>query len=560
MSTVSLAGGGPAAEAVRAALADTDAELVETEPGSVADPNPDLAVVVGVAGADGFAAANRVARFSELPWLAVEVGGLGGEAHDDVGAAVTGFTPGGACYTCLRRRVERAEGTPSAERADVRLAGAHAGRRAVRALAGAFEPGVLEVPTGRERRLLGDPDCECAPEGAELALTHRERGLDETATAAEGGVDPRVGIVAAAGEQHTFPAPYYLAQLRQLEEGVPEQAAGVDPDWNGAYVKALGEAYERYSAARIPHDRERTASADELDGAVAPDRFVLPEDTSTPEELSWTPALALGSGADAWLPAEFVRFPPEEERLRPSITTGLGLGSSTVDAVRSGLTEVLERDATMLAWYSTYEPLGLDVESERFDTLRRRARGEDLSVQALLVTADVDVPVVAVAVHREAWPSFAVGSAAALDPEAAAESALCEALQNWTELRAMGPERAPEAGVAVARYADFPREVRDFVAPETTVRATDVGPDEVPTGEAALDALVDRVDAADLNAYAARVTARDVAELGFEAVRVAVPAAQPLFIDDAYFGARARDVPEELGYRPRLDRPHHPYP
>ena len=559
MSTVSLAGGGPAAEAVRAALADTDAELVETDPGNVADPDPALAVVVGVAGADGFDAANQVARFSEIPWIAIEVGGLGGQAHDDIGAAVTGFSPGDACYTCLRRRVEPAEGSPSAERADVRLAGAHAGRRAVRALSGELEKGILEVPTGRERRLLADPDCECAPDEQTFELDYRARDLDAAATAMEGGVDPRVGIVAAAGEQHTFPAPYYLAQLRQLEEGVPEQAAGVDPDWNGAYVKALGEAYERYSAARTSLEGERTVRVDDLDAAIPPERFVLPGGEH-PTELPWTPARKLGSDADAWLPSELVRFPPEEERLRPSITTGLGLGSSTVDAVRSGLTEVIERDATMLAWYSTYEPLGLDVDSERFGTLRRRARGEDLSVQALLVTADVDVPVVAVAVHRESWPSFAVGSAAALDPEAAAESALCEALQNWTEIRALGPERADEAGVAVARYAEFPREVQQFVEPETTVSAGDVGPEEIPTGREALDALVERVEAAGMDAYAARVTARDVAKLGFEAVRVVVPAAQPLFIDDAYFGERARTVPKELGFRPRLDRPHHPYP
>jgi len=65
---------------------------------------------------------------------------------------------------------------------------------------------------------------------------------------------------------------------------------------------------------------------------------------------------------------------------------------------------------------------------------------------------------------------------------------------------------------------------------------------------------------AGLDAYAARVTTRDVAAMGFEAVRVLVPAAQPLFVSDSYFGERAREVPRELGFRPRLDRPFHPYP
>jgi ribosomal protein S12 methylthiotransferase accessory factor len=48
--------------------------------------------------------------------------------------------------------------------------------------------------------------------------------------------------------------------------------------------------------------------------------------------------------------------------------------------------------------------------------------------------------------------------------------------------------------------------------------------------------------------------------MGFEAVRVLVPGAQPLFTGEPYFGERARTVPEALGFEPRLDRPIHPFP
>ncbi|MFB6267516.1 MAG: bacteriocin biosynthesis protein SagD, partial [Halodesulfurarchaeum sp.] len=78
--------------------------------------------------------------------------------------------------------------------------------------------------------------------------------------------------------------------------------------------------------------------------------------------------------------------------------------------------------------------------------------------------------------------------------------------------------------------------------------------------EAELSMVVDRVTDTGLSAYAARVTPRDVAHLGFEAVRVVVPSAQPLFVDEPYFGERARTVPTALGFEPRLDREFHPYP
>ena len=243
----------------------------------------------------------------------------------------------------------------------------------------------------------------------------------------------------------------------------------------------------------------------------------------------------------------------------------------------------------MLAWYSTFEPLGLAVSDAEYRELARRARGEGLSVTPLLVTQDVDVPVVAVAVHREAggddgaieggraaegggvdgrdgdesgsdgWPRFAVGSSANLDAAAAARSALAEALQSWMELRAMGPDGATDAEGAIGRYADFPASTRAFVEPAGRVPAASVG-EEVPGAAAELDALLGRVADAGLDAYAARLTTRDVERLGFEAVRVLVPGAQPLFTGAAFFGERARTVPEELGFEPRLDREHHPYP
>jgi ribosomal protein S12 methylthiotransferase accessory factor len=230
--------------------------------------------------------------------------------------------------------------------------------------------------------------------------------------------------------------------------------------------------------------------------------------------------------------------------------------------VLSGLYEVIERDAAMLAWYATYEPLGLAVEDGEYRTLVRRARSENLEVTSLLLTQDVDVPVVTAAVHREGgeWPRFATGVGADLDPAAAARAALEEALQNWTELRGMGPGDAAEESGAIGHYADFPTGVEDLVTSEPTVAAASVGPQTVPEGRGELGAVLDRLADAGLDAYAARLTPRDIERAGFEAVRVLVPSAQPLFTDDPYFGERARSVPTALGFQPRLDRAHHPFP
>ncbi|WP_135824412.1 YcaO-like family protein [Halorussus ruber] len=581
--TVGLVGTGPTIDAVAAALADVSAETVECGPRQV--DTADFAVVAGEVGAQVFAEANRTAREAGTPWLAVELGGLGGRALPEVDAAVSGFASATACWECLRTRVaanpddegvandSATDSPPEPDPATARFAGALAGREAATLLSGGESRvlgGVIEVPHA-ERTFLPVPGCEgCGHSESRSGLgrEYRETDLEEALSRAEQAVDERVGVVSSIGEAESFPAPYYLANVtdttRFSDAQAAEQAAGVSDDWNEALMKALGEALERYGAGVYRASDFETASAAELETPIAPSEFLRPEewpDFSSEDEIAWVGGEELRTGESVHLPAEFVHFPPPEPRYKPAITTGLGLGSSTVEALLAGLYETVERDATMIAWYSTFDPLGLSVESEQFDALRSRARAKNLNVTALLVTQDVDVPVVAVAVHRDGeWPRFAVGSDADLNPDAAAESALAEALQNWMELRSMGEEDAADADGAIGRYADFPEAARAFVSPETTVPSASVGPDRSLSGEAELDALLARLADENLPAYAARLTPRDVAQLGFEAVRVLVPDAQPLFTGDAFFGERAREVPSSLGFEFRPDREHHPYP
>ena len=586
MTTVGLLGRGAAIESVSAAVSDTDAETAAVDPDGVG--GCEIAVAVGPSGegdsedatgtGDGRGLLGRAgarARETRTPLLAVELGGIGGRPVEGVSASVSGHAPGTACRSCLRRRVAAAD--PATDDGDcgpatARFAGAVAGRELASLLGGgesALLGGVIEVPHAR-RRVLPVPYCECASDGAGdgddgssagdgLPRGHEARSLEESLSLAEVAFDERVGPVSAIGEAESFPVPYYLATLAATpfsDADAPDHAAGVGLDWDPAFMKALGEALERYSAAVY---RDREFGTDPA-APIPPERFVAPEGYD-PDVTRWCGAEHLSTGERVQVPAELVVFPPPERTVRPAITTGLGLGNGGSGAIRSGLYEVLERDATMLSWYSTYEPMGLAVDDEGYRTLRNRARSEGLEATALLCTQDVDVPVVAACVHREGeWPQFAAGSAADLDPGAAARDALAEALQNWLELRRMGETRANEEGGAIGTHAAFPASARAFVDPETTVPAAEIGPPEPPAEAAELDALVRRVEDAGLDAYASRLTPRDVESMGFEAARVLIPSAQPLFTGEPYFGERSRRVPESLGFEPDLDRPYHPFP
>jgi len=603
---IGIAGTGPAVDAIGAAMADLDAQVTETEAEGLA--GMDFGFAVDAAGADTFTTATDALD----RWVAVEIGGVGGHAVDEIDAAVSLFSDESGCFRCLRQRVGASLETPADEpkgvRSAVRFAGAVAARRAVRHLTGEALGGTVVEGDGVQRRFQPAPFCDCA-DGRDrtLTLTHRDAELMDAIERAERAVDERTGIVRQVGEQASYPLPYYLAQTTDTtgfsDARAAEFAAGADADWNRAYMKALGEALERYSAGVYSTSAFRTADSLSLDGAVSPIEFVRPEQYSEPDptaERRWAPALDLADGSGAWLPAEVVQYPPPRETIKPAITTGLGLGNSTVEATLSGLYEVVERDATMLAWYSEYEPLGLeilgtdegetgeeqeDAEAKRenaeaeaeetnevamedsgdhaFDRLRRRANAEGLSVSTSLLTQDVDIPVVAVTVHRDDgdWPAFAAGSGCSLDPVAAAESALSEALQNWIELRDMGPDQAKEEGGAIGEYGEFPERARELTEFEVTVPAASVVDDaDELSGEAELSEAVERVSSSGLSPYAARLTPRDVESLGFEAVRVVVPEAQPLFTGEPFFGDRLQRLASLMGFEPKPDRAYHPFP
>jgi len=566
--TVGLVGSGPAVAAIGAALADVDADTEPVDPEGVADVA--LAVAVGRVGDDILATVDEHARGTDLPWIAVELGGVGG--YPVVDAAVVGFAPETACYQCLRGRVAanvdpEADPVAAPPAHTARFAGAVAGRAAVRYL-DAGDDGVFgtlrEVPH-TERPLLPLPGCDCADDRARsLDRSAVNRSLEASLARAEQGLDERVGIVQEVGEVESLPAPYYLAQTCDTggfsDAEAARNGAGVAPDWDAAFMKALGEGYERYCAGVYRTDDLLEGTPADVEGAVPPTDFVRRDDDADDESMRWVAGRDLHGDESIYLPAEFVHYPPETRRFRPAITTGLGLGNGGVEAILSGLYEVIERDAAMLAWYSTFDPIALDVEDEGYRDLERRARVADLSVSALLLTQDVDVPVVAAVVHREEWPRFAVGSGADLDAGAAARAALAEALQNWMELRSMGPEEAPDASGDIGHYADAPEDADRFRSVDTVASADTVGPADVPTGEAELAVVLERIENANLTAYAAPTTTCDVAALGFEAVRVVVPGAQPLFFGEPYFGDRAATVPVDLGFEPALERRHHPFP
>jgi Uncharacterized conserved protein len=374
--------------------------------------------------------------------------------------------------------------------------------------------------------------------------------------AAETAVDPHVGLIAAVSEEASSPLPYYLAQLAAHPAAHADQqgrlAAGVGLEWDRAYMRALGEALERYAASIYdPHALEQ-APPGAIEPAVSLSQVVRPS-SAIPPSLPWVSGLDLLTRAAIAVPAGLVYHPPPGPTVRPPITTGLALARSRPSAIYKGLLEVLERDALMRMWYGDAPAHRVTLATDQIDAVRARLRAVELTVACWALPTDLGVPVCVAAVHRSSgYPHCAFGSAAAATPTAAAEHAVIEATQNWMELDAMGPEKTAATYDGVAQYAAAPEAAFDALpGPDEAVGLESI----IAPGPADLESLIEQIAAHELDAVAVSVTTADLRVLGFEVVRAIIPTAQPLFLGEPYFGDRVSADASAIHTR----RPH-PFP
>ncbi|MGY3206138.1 TOMM precursor leader peptide-binding protein [Streptomyces sp. TE5632] len=289
--------------------------------------------------------------------------------------------------------------------------------------------------------------------------------------------------------------------------------------------------------------------------------------------------------------------PGIEHRFVQESSNGCASGGSLEEAVLSGLMEVLERDAFLLAWHGMQPLPEIDpatstdphtrVMVDRMAMYGYRARFFDTRIT-------FPVPVVtAVAERFDGGPArMCFGAGAALDPEAALAAALCEIATDSVQLlqrfrrdeagyRAMAEDHekitslhdhplvyaVPEMG----RYADFLLRRSSPPGPSSVAglrwaRADGSGPDVRDD----LLAAVDAVTSAGFDVVVVDQTAPEQRALGLHTVKVLVPGLLPL--DFGWTRQRARHMPRmrtalrEAGLRPDdlteadLNPGPHPFP
>jgi ribosomal protein S12 methylthiotransferase accessory factor len=410
-------------------------------------------------------------------------------------------------------------------------------------------------------------------------------------------VDPRAGIVRSCvrvtKDWREPPRPVvYQATLSNFDFRNAPQSERMTSGKGLTAVEsergAIVEALERYCAVQRRPGALAHGPASALDApAIRPEEFVLYSDRqyASPDlryvrpdeeaELTWVRGSLLGSGEQVYAPASLVYMgfggAGGREFFTHTNTNGLAGGQDLRSAALSGIYELVERDAFLIAWLARVPAPRIDFAagSGIAVEIRRHYARFQIEILAFDLTTDLGIPaVLAVGFDRSgSQPAAAVGLGCDLDPRAALDRAAMEVVQARTGL--VPRFRGGQVPAPIERYEDV-RTLEDHAGlaanpvhlPEFAF-LLDGGPPrklaELPnlrqnSVEANLALCRERLEAAGCTVAFVDLTMPDLAPFPVRIVRAIATGLQPIYFgfgEERLGGSRVFAVPRLLGHTTR---------
>lgn len=372
-------------------------------------------------------------------------------------------------------------------------------------------------------------------------------------------------------------------------------------DRTRAFVRALGEALERYACTTYDPGRFVTAAwRDVRDEALdpralqhpSPDEYArLPlEPFREDAPMRWQWAWRVPDGRPMLVPAQACYLMYNRVEGEPLTTTasstGWALHHTWEEAVHTGLREVVERDSFMLTWLHRLRVPSLDLESVDEPDLRAwlaSLQEGGSRVRVLVTTTDLGIPSFAVAASdpRPGRPSFLLTLGAHPDPRRGLRQALEEAAMMRLDLTArlraglVRPPARMEDVTDMGHHGEYYLDPRHLGPVEwllddggPQVRLGDVPDHGSPNVHAELSWMVEQIGGAGHDALFLDGTPPDLREAGWVATKVLVPGTvRHEYGHGARFLAcpRIYEAPVRMGHRARPATPDelnadvHPY-
>ncbi len=337
---------------------------------------------------------------------------------------------------------------------------------------------------------------------------------------------------------------------------------GIGHTPRAARLVAVAEALERYTGAtcRFPIKRRQELLQEEL---LDYEQFALYSNEQyndpsfawkkpDPDRAWFGQVYAMEDHRPVWVPQEVIGLGPREGDAQvPSVSTGLAAHGNALNALYSGLQELLERDALSSTWLNALPGRELEVPS----IYRERVSQKNGEIRAFDLTQVWNPhPVIAVCGYlpKNSVRRYAFGVACRESYPAALEKGWCEWLQGTVFAGYLAQRNASEDAqlqnfeAHAVHYTRHPEQWRKIPLLETCgkARALPVWPESQETIQIKLRNIVKQLAASGIRLYYRDLTTVDVREAGLTVVRVLSPDLSHLHGDDRapFLGGRMADV------------------
>ena len=296
---------------------------------------------------------------------------------------------------------------------------------------------------------------------------------------------------------------YQINHVLKQMLGLPAMDTGIDKSMvaggkgntiPSSFLGALGEGYERFAGIlkAFSHDLEMlTGSYATLSKRGVPclhpselplfheEQFRQPgflfdrfdEDAT----VRWVEGHRLVSGDPVWVPAQIALFfylqDPSEAMIAYAASCGMSAHVDRNLAIYNGITELIERDGMMVAWYARIPPARIEFDRPLVDREfeRYRARLDKLPGNYSCYLHQLDMPdlytvsTVEIVDHMNQYGYYA-GGAAASDIDEAIEAALVEYGQAEAQLKlaSLAPDRMAATGARYFFWAEPDKPVHEM--------------------------------------------------------------------------------------------------
>lgn len=363
--------------------------------------------------------------------------------------------------------------------------------------------------------------------------------------------------------------------LFNISREVSSGGLGVNENKNIAMTSCLAEALERYCMSYIPKSDIIINTKKDMDSKHVFEEFSLYSDEQykdntmflnpNKEKIEWVKIYNIKDNNYKFWPASLIYLPYDlNKTVAETTSTGMAAGFTIEECIKSGLLELIERDALMINFMQRLNPPEIDIKSiSGLNEELIKKISKEYSIKIYKLYSDINVPIYLSIIYKKEKNKFhyGIGACANTDSDYAINKSLKECLftyfysLNIIDVRQNDPDKIKTLYEHFLYYQGDNFEKLLFKSKKKKYKKEKIS----------FDDIIKSLEKNDISVYYKDLTTEDINETGIKVVKVIAPSLIDLNKSHIYprLGAkRFFSVPNKLGLKHSeiLTEMPHPFP